>query len=155
MTSVGPSTVTTTLVEINKLRNALLKLVDHYDAVAAELRRQNIPVKDSWETHKAVAKARLDRLVSLHERANHEQLSLKLGESKLSAADSAECAEVAAEPGWSTGLYAVSRAGGRSRRRSSAAAAAAAAGAASIASMSVLRSSMSVDSNAAKESTSV
>ena len=79
-----PSTVTTTLVEINKMRNALLKLVDHYDAVAAELRRQNIPVKKSWEAHHAVAKARLERLVSLHERANHEELSLELGESKLS-----------------------------------------------------------------------
>ncbi len=70
---------------MNMMRNALLELVDHYDAVAAELRRKNIPVKNSWEAHQAFARTRLDRLVSLHEQANNEELSLELGESKFSA----------------------------------------------------------------------
>ena len=90
VTSVGPvspdsrprSTATTTLVDIDKMRDDLLELADNYNAVAAELRRQNIPVKISWQSKQAVAKDRLDRLISLHERANNEQLGLLLGESK-------------------------------------------------------------------------
>ena len=80
------STVTTpTLGDHDKLRSDLVKLVDRYDAIAHELRRKDIPVKKSWATNQAVANARLDRMVSLHERANNEQLNLVLGESKLSA----------------------------------------------------------------------
>ena len=81
----GPHSTVTTLGGHAKLRSDLLKLVDRYDAIAHELRRKDIPVKKSWATNQALANARLDRMVSLHERANCEELSLELGESKLSA----------------------------------------------------------------------
>ena len=59
----------------------MLQLLDQYDAIALQLLRMDIPLRRSWESNQAVANARLERMVSLHDRASAEQLSLDLGES--------------------------------------------------------------------------
>ena len=79
MTSVGHDSQDSRLrlVDIEKMRSDLLQLLDQYDAIALRLRRVHIPLRRSWESNQAVANARLERMVSLHDRASAEQLSGK------------------------------------------------------------------------------
>jgi hypothetical protein len=78
-----------TVVEIEKMSSDLLELVDQFDANACELRRKDIPLKISWQTNRANATARLEKMVALHDRASTEQLNLDLGDSDDTAPNAA------------------------------------------------------------------
>ena len=84
--SCDPVTVGISAVAIDKMRFELGKLFDQYDAIARELHRMHIPLQTTWATIRELASARLQKMVEFHDRAHAQQLSLELGENKLSAA---------------------------------------------------------------------
>ena len=66
---LSPDSRQRTAVDIDKMRSDWLELVDQYDAIAHELRRKNIPVEKSWEHNQALATARFEKMVQLHDQA--------------------------------------------------------------------------------------
>jgi len=84
--SCDPVTVGISAVAIDKMRFELGELFDQYDAIASELHRMQIPLQTTWATIRELASARLQKMVEFHDRAHAQQLSLELGENKLSAA---------------------------------------------------------------------